>query len=161
MGCCSQKTAALRGLALITRSNPSSSSSHLGRRPSGRQQPRWKAPTQSRQWQGDSLQRHTYTHTGLLSCHMGWRDSLRRQQLPSHSPRCSTPSPSPSPDGKQIQRKTPARHWAVQEREGFVLHTSQHSRCTTQRKSLLACPSIHRRRSLFYLQLAHDVLGLI
>lgn len=33
--------------------------------------------------------------------------------------------PSPSPDGKQIRRKTPARHWAVQEREGFVLHASQ------------------------------------
>lgn len=86
----------------------------------------------SRQWRGDSLQRHTYIHTrthtrslGTAGCHMGWRDSLRRQQLPSHSPRCSTPSPSPSPDGKQIRRKTPARHWAVQEREGFVLHASQ------------------------------------
>lgn len=78
----------------------------------------------SRQWQGDSLQRHTHT-LSTAGCHMGWGDPLRRQQLPPHSLRCSTPSPSPSPDGKQIWRKTPARHWAVQEREGFVLHTSQ------------------------------------
>lgn len=83
----------------------------------------------SRQWRGGFITKaHTYTHAHTLStagCHMGWEDPLRRQQLPPHSLRCSTPSPSPSPDGKQIWRKTPARHWAVQEREGFVLHASQ------------------------------------
>lgn len=172
MGCYSQKTVVLPSLALTTMSSPSSSS-HLGRRPKGRQQPRWIAPAPAAgrgadNGGGHSLQRHTHIHTrtytrslGAAGCHMGWQDSLRRQQLPSCSLRCSTPSPSPSPDGKQIRRKTPARHWAVQEREGFVLHASQQPHHAPHRKkSLLAynsCPP----KTLFYLQLAHSVLGLV
>lgn len=132
-GCWGQKIAVLQGLALITTSSPSSSSSYLGRRPASGQQPRWKVPLpragrEQTMAGGFITKAHTYTHARTLStagCHMGWGDPLRRQQLPPHSLRCSTPSPSPSPDGKQIWRKTPARHWAVQEREGFVLHASQ------------------------------------
>lgn len=73
MGCCSQKTAALHGLALITRSDTSSSSSYLGRRPFGRQQPRWKAPTPATGRGADNGRGihykgiHTYIHAHRLA----------------------------------------------------------------------------------------------
>lgn len=70
-------------------------------------------------------------------------------ELPSRPLRCSTPSPSPSSDGKQIRRKTPARHWAVQEREGFVLRASQQPRHAPQgEKALKRGIPIHPRVSL-------------
>lgn len=88
----------------------------------------------SRQWRGDSLQRHTHTHSQHCRLPHGLGGPLKEAAAPSPLSQMLTPSPSPSPDGKQIWRKTPARHWAVQEREGFVLHTSQQPHHTPHRE---------------------------
>lgn len=123
-----------------------------------RQQPRWKAPSAAAGRGADNgggihyKGIHTYTCLlGTAGCHMGWWDSLRRQQLPSNSLRCSTPSPSPSPDGKQIPRKTPARHWAVQEREGFVLHASQQPHHAPHREKSLLAYNSHPPKTLSFI----------
>lgn len=132
MGCWGQKIAVLQGLALITTSSPSSS--YLGRRPASGQQPRWKVPLPRAGRGADNgggiHYKGTHTHTHSLStagCHMGWRDPLRRQQLPPHSLRCWHLPPLPALMGNRFGGKR---------QQGTGLSKKGRALCSTQASNL-------------------------
>lgn len=158
-GCWGQKIAVLQGLALITTSSPSSSSSYLGRRPASGQQPRWKVPLPRAgrgadngggiHYKGTHI--HTRTHTQHCRLPHELGGPLKEAAAPSPLSEMLDTFPLSQPWWETDLEENASKALGCPRKGGLCApRKPATSPCTTQRKSLLAYNS-HPQKTLSFI----------
>lgn len=118
----------------------------------------------SRQWRGGGRvwihYKGTHTHS-TAGCHMGWGGPLKEAAAPSPLSEMLDTFPLSQSWWETDLEENASKALGCPRKGGLCApHKPATSPCTTQRKSLLAYNS-HPQKTLFYLQLVHNVLGLV